>query len=39
MHEEAYIYKKFDLLFLQITPDLGCQQDTSSSTEFTVLLV
>lgn len=37
--KETYVYKKFDLVFLEITADLGCQQDTSSSTEFTVLLV
>lgn len=37
--EETYIYQELDLVFLEIATYLCRQKDTSSSTEFTILLV
>lgn len=35
----TYIYKVFDFVFPEVTADLGCKQNASTSTQFAVLFV
>ena len=35
----TYVYKVFNFMFPEITADLGCKQNASTSTQFAVLFV